>query len=642
MDRIFAILAALPFLLALILAPGLEPWDAGIVLVASGLVAIVLAARVRGGGYNAWAMLPLLLVAAYFAWRALSSPVADFGRRDLLLVVGGVLGFATTLTARRAWFGPWLVVLALFGLASVAVAGWQQFVDPGFSPLYGRRLSETFPSGFSGHYNHFANVTAALSVLLFGFAFAGKLDGLTRGLALVGATLLGGGAILSQSRGGVIAWLVGLVVVGFASALAIHASRPKLGKGLLLGLLALLPVAAIAVAVALPKMLAARAQGAEGVNLSDGGRFDYWFIALDAFGEAPWLGSGARSFSYRNFDFWSDSELWRGTNDIDMVHNELLQVLVDYGMVGALLLLGLVGFALLRGVGHLILGGEDERGLTAGAFAGVAVMLVQSMFSFTFHTLPDVILFGALLGILLRQRLEGQQPVPLSKRLQPQLLLILGGALALVASASDARAWLALHGHAVPLHMAPPEVIYARTSEAVRVRPDHELFFRKATLEGAEAELRQDQSAHPWAQRAVESLQAGLERHPWDYAAMVNLARLLDALGRFDESAKYYDRMIPVLDPREIHYQVHLSLARHWYLRGLARWRRTGFAKDLPRSPGEALACFEEAERQLQRSRQLHGPVRSAAARALRESIERHIEALRAGKVEPVAIEPIE
>ena len=64
-------------------------------------------------------------------------------------------------------------------------------------------------------------------------------------------------------------------------------------------------------------------------------------MAVDQFLDAPLVGSGSMSYSYLCYQNWGDLTA-SSANDHVWVHNEFLQVMADYGMIGLLLVVCLL------------------------------------------------------------------------------------------------------------------------------------------------------------------------------------------------------------------------------------------------------------------------------------------------------------
>lgn len=606
LQGIGAWIVGLTLLFAVVVAPGLRPWDVGLALVplaaALALGALTGGGEVRAGRVRLTLWLAVLGV-GYAAWRASMSPIADLGRRDGLILAGGagLMIWAACVASFRGLsiFRSWVVVAALL---STAVAAWQEWRDPLFWPLYGRRATETFPSGFASHYNHFANFAMAAGFLAAGHAVAGK--GGRRILSGIAALVCLSGVALSESRGAVLASGAGLLTLIAGSWLYFLRIRSK--RANLLGSVGLVAVALLVTGAWFGggAVLKEREKATGHGLLNDSGRLENLSNAASQMQGQVLTGGGAHSFSYRVFDFWNPQERWAGSPDPDMVHNELVQTAVDYGLVGLGLTVLVLAGALTRSVLLLWLGpGNTESEapdptLLIGAPAAIVAMLTQSMFSFVFHVLPDVMVLGFCLGALCRSSWRDGKPAAAWRGILCRTALagiaIGSGVLAL----GDARAWLKLHPLGQPVQATSRQELAQRLSAALAVRPDFLLASSLGTVEG-QSIAPEPKADDPAMVAAIRDYQTAIARHPRDYATTLALARLLDRSGRFEESEALYQRLVPRMDVREPVYRTRFYYALHWSMRGDAVWMK--------RRPEEGLYCFLQAQENFRKSEAMGG-----------------------------------
>ncbi|MCX2952171.1 O-antigen ligase family protein [Lentzea sp. NEAU-D7] len=374
----------------------------------SGLLVVLAVVLVRprrnvlvvlGGAFAAWALLrgllegdvlsglPSAVAVVVFAGAALVAAQADHDQRELL---AGVLAGVGALIGFTGW------IAVVFRLPS-----WSTVAEG----LLRAGSTLTYP-------NAAAAVMAATAVLSLVLRPAP--------LTAVMRFLLFAGIGATMSRAGVIALLVGLLVLcalrGVKETLT-AAVPPLLGAAVAVG--ALLPsmrvadepqpwlavaglVAGALVTLGLPGLgrwaapvaVLSLAGGAVAVHSLAGGlatRFSFSSpdragatgAALDLVAQAPLLGAGPGNGSFF-FDRGNE-----GARVMRYVHNEYLQVLVELGAVGLVLALGVVAAALV-----LLWRGRGSS-LWAGAMAAVVVVLVHSGFDFLWH-LPAVLIVAGL------------------------------------------------------------------------------------------------------------------------------------------------------------------------------------------------------------------------------------------------------
>ena len=133
----------------------------------------------------------------------------------------------------------------------------------------------------------------------------------------------------------------------------------------------------------------------------EAGRVTAWSDSMGIIRDYPVTGTGLGTFA-QVYPSYRSPEIRRF---FDHLHNDLLQWIVETGFLGLLLLLPLVWATTRRVVAAL----AGRYGVTAIGFgAGLAAIILYSMFDFPFH-LPAIaalaaILAGALLGLPCPQR----------------------------------------------------------------------------------------------------------------------------------------------------------------------------------------------------------------------------------------------
>ncbi len=591
--------------LALAFSSSLEPLSLGLISLA-WLPALVIGAFAGGSSRGSVVLGTLVTGAgAYAAWVAFRSPVADFGRSDGLLLGCGLAAccWAGWLSGRDSHrlVGGGLMMLALANVV-VAVMQWR---DPAFTPIYAGRETATYPSGFYGHYNHFANFLLGVGFLLGGLA---SLPGSRRWVRLgwaFGALACLAGIVLSQSRGAFVALAVGATVLILCWVLDLMKRGVKWFGVVLISLAVILPLAGIGAWHVARIALASRGVDSNGARMiEDSGRLDFASMAVELALDHPVTGGGSRSFSYEVFNKWDPSELWVGGGDVDMVHNELLQAATDYGWIGLAFVVLVIFGVVARGMTVMAISPAlkssqaGDSGMTAGALAGIAAMLTQGMFSFVFHMAPDVILLGLLIGIV------AGEPWPLSKvgleprsplrRPGPWMGATLAVLLALVGWRDAAAWWLTARPGADGLGV-DAGLRYRALKRAFEIRPDFRIEQSLLRTASELAVSDPDPIAGKWTEVLMEHHRGIIARHPWDFAARLGLARQLDIAGSLREAEELYRHLLPALDSREMFYHARFAYGSHAYRRAYALWQAG--------KPTEAMAWAQEAKIQMERSR---------------------------------------
>ena len=274
----------------------------------------------------------------------------------------------------------------------------------------------------------YANAAAGLLAPLTLLALGHLVDRPSPQRAAVACLMLVGlGATLS--RGGLIAFIVGLVVLAGAlgwrrlvtaatapllgAALALGALAPSMaatgparpllaGGGLLLGLVLAArvevhvarPAASLGILALVSAGAVAALASAGRLTLSSSDRAGEAAAALGLAADHPIAGVGP---GWRSFE-WTDADGYRRV--AEFAHNEYLQVLAELGVVGLALLV-----ALLLAVGTVVWRGRSaapSKELWAGVAGGLVAVVIHAASDFGWHV-PAVPLASALLvGIVMQ------------------------------------------------------------------------------------------------------------------------------------------------------------------------------------------------------------------------------------------------
>jgi O-antigen ligase len=572
----------------------------------------------------------IAMVAGYFAWRMWQSPISDFARNDAFLLAGAVIGFWwAAFNGHAASFPRLLLGLWFLHLANVGVAIWQEFGGADVYTLVGERMAKIYPSGLYYHYNHFSNFVLGIGLLSLGYGLSGQMKWPMRVASLLMYALAVYGIYLAHSRG---AWLglgVGTALAFVGWLLNLHRTKTSWAGIVLVSSAVLAPLLVIGAWRMGTSAVAFRGFG-------DSGRMGYSGIAVDLIPDHPWIGGGSRSYYFNSIEKWNPQEMDPGGNDIQYVHNEYLQAAVDYGLVGAALLLVLMGLVFFRGVAMLLMGdakSPGDRGVAVGSMASLAAMGTQAFFSFVFHVLPDVILMGFCIGCLVRQPwvLSEYSLRELKKREVIRLHWGYGltGALlglsVMALAMRDAAAWMTMYPRMD--HNEKNLLIRAeRLQRALEIRPDFYFYGKCASLL-SEARVTEDLTAEQktaLTKQAVGLLEKAVERAPQSYADWIHLAMLYDLLGEYEKAEAIYVRHKDILAAREVHYGANYLYARNISFRAQAAWRQ--------RNPAQALTLFLQAKKELDASSKLW--FRSSDP-SLRQVIEKSIKFLEGAGIKP-------
>ena len=584
-----------------------------------------------GSSASRGATLLIGLAAAYYLWRAATSPVWDDARRDVILVTSAVACFsaARIVLDRQIGIRLFLGMTILVLLGNLIAASYQGFINSEFKFLRVNLASERYLSGLVYHRNYLSGILEIAGPLWLAIALTAKKKGvrLSYYLITIVAIVL---CFFSFSRGGFAAMVIGLAItLGFFlfskwPTLEKKAKRIFIGGGVA-GLLALVALLTLWSAI-----LSVRNPEAQGIEIMGElkGRLAMSGIAYEIWREYPIFGAGAESFLLLFPQYYSSNLHGGFFGHPRMVHNEYAQVLADYGLVGFALLVSLIiwfGYLSFRRVEQ---NPGDWRGI---AFAGaLGAEVIRSVIDFNLHMAPSLLLFSFLAGgVAISSRSVGAGQMRLDKGLS--LLLVLGVSIFGV---------FAVRGElAAASHYAKSEQARIQGDSVTGIR-ERELFLDQAPeyrlLRARARRITPEQSA-PWNEEELLKAEDGwrrvLARNPFDGESLANLARVLDRQGRFDESAPYHRKAIEAVGNRERKYGVFFGYSSHLI-------QRAQVAKS-ERKPGECLFLLLEAREVVNYTRSQNYD-QMDIARAVHRWLSGQISFLEGARIEKVAVEIID
>lgn len=376
----FACSAALCLLAAALLQGNALRWGAVALLCLAFVTASDSKYRLEGlglavGAYSAW-----LLGVAVFATPGYS---ADALYRPLVLLAGFAVAASFERDRLETLFRAGtllLILLVLLGLLQFHFGVLRLSINP-------QRAAATFITP-----NSFATAINLFLLPLLAIAAAGR-GGRP---ALVAALWLYAGLLATESRGGWVAFAAGLCFI--AAYLGIR--RLKAGWRPAAGLLAALAaVTAAFYAASLASPPAAGAGKAFGETVITRGsslRSDIYEVALGLIAERPLAGYGADMFRFL-YEMRKPAVMDNG-HPFQFVHNDYLQVWLEFGVVGLVLLGAIVAMVLMTLRRARRETPQDPLPLACGA--AVTGILVHAVVDFPLYLPFTLLLLGCWLGAL--------------------------------------------------------------------------------------------------------------------------------------------------------------------------------------------------------------------------------------------------
>ncbi len=294
-----------------------------------------------------------------------------------------------------------LIVVATVAVGSSLYAAYQYF--SGSRMVWNFIRPETYSRRGSGTFinpNNFAGYVAVLLPMMMAVVMAGRVSVTTRFLAGYAALMFLVGLAVSASRGGLLAAGGGLLALVF---LLLRQKPFRLPALILLAVLVLGGFAVLSQAT----LTQARFQQMQTTSMDRDGRFLLWQSAEEMWRDNLWVGVGPGHYDAVFPQYRPDILQQRKPY---FAHNEYLNTLADYGLIGALLVLVGIGSAefafrygwqgLRRENVNLESARSNRLALLLGACSGVTAALVHALFDYNFHMPAYALLVVFLLGIM--------------------------------------------------------------------------------------------------------------------------------------------------------------------------------------------------------------------------------------------------
>lgn len=353
---------------------------------------------------------PGLAFVGYAAWRALTLDVTYPARRELLLIAVVAIVFLVALNTfyrqePTQWVTNTLVTLGAL-VAAYALIQWirtsPQVLWVAQPPQYLKRAGGTFINP-----NHLAGFLCLIFPLAIAQVFVGRGSAISKIFHGYAALVMLAGIGVTMSRGGWVAASLGLLAMFGWLAWRRRELR--------------IPVAIAAVAVLaagwffLERSEKARARieniARDGTIDSGMGRGVIWRPAWAMWRDEPWLGVGPGQFDVRFPQYRGP----RNQLSPGWVHNEYLNLLTDYGVVGA----GLAALTVLalgwgvvrslkyveRAAGDLGSRSSNRTAFYLGATVGLGALAVHCVVDFDLH-IPAIAATASLVAALLAAHLR--------------------------------------------------------------------------------------------------------------------------------------------------------------------------------------------------------------------------------------------
>lgn len=521
----------------------------------------------------------VILFTGYILTRALSSEVVYLARPDLVFCATAFIAWvliATRYEKPRHRFAL-LAVWSLIILANLGMGLWQKHLNPNANALsflgFGRDTQDAVFCGLFPNSNHLCGFLELAAFPILALAVFGRVHSFVRmlcGLVFIAAAY---SVAQSTSRGGGLAFGAGLVLFGaVAGVLHIMRRRRVPGKTTSTGLIfaAMAIVCSVIGWITWTHLEEKFGQGHVFQNMN--ARTELWSRAQEQWLQNPVIGTGARSFEYYETKFRSLGTPWITWSETDInarfAHNDWVQVLSDYGLIGLLLAAAVLGFHCWKALSYLLtdsyrsarVGGgffTDHRGaIVMGALCGMIAFAIHCMADFQMHIGVNAVLAASVLALMAnpgRAQSEGETPVPagawkITTAVAAAIPAAMLGWCFLPWAESDRQFYKArgIYDRAVgdveDFFLASAKMQEA--SEADPLNYNAWLYWGYADAGSAQIFAESPQFQRPYILKALERFKTAHRLYPQNADISANIARMLDSIGSFDEAGGWFSEAL--------------------------------------------------------------------------------------------------
>ena len=575
----------LGLILSVTIAPQLRIWTWGPAMLCFSVATLLVIPNLWRGGIhqlNRFILFTGLATAAWIATRAWFSPVHELALADLLLLTMAISTFVVVQNAFRDSASQKIIIagiacLLVGQLAIMAV----QMANPEYSLLFPDR-DRGSPAGFYGHYSHAASFLIVSSLLLMGFGLRGSIH-ISARFFLILLSLLGLAAVfVTKSRAGLIGAGGGLFTLLMYWILAAKRDGKKWGFVALI----ITPIIFLALTIVFGSLLSdveqIRNKGSDLLGMVDNSlRLYYLGIAVSCIALHPLLGGGSRSFSWESFQFWDVESMGRAFTKPEHVHNEFVQTIADYGIIGAGLLLLLLVSIVITCTLKSVLKNQSTAIPSADAWriGGIAAFVgffIQTNFEGILRTPPGAVLLAICLAAASHGLSSTSFSSSLTKPIRFRNSLLVAFSLLAVAMLG----FFGWKGTLVSTELWQPYFSKKPISMEAKISPfsralDH---WKLHSIHQERAMLYHNlanQNSNPkeyenLLQLAVKDYSEASSLHPFDPTNPLNEGRALSSLGLADQASACFEKAIQLQGEMEANFHSYYYYSDHLYRTGVA------------------------------------------------------------------------
>ncbi len=547
-----------------------------VVLSASCILTAIHSMYSRGKLFPGIALKPFLVTlccAIYFLTRALLSEAIDLGIGDSFLILSGFLIYLLTCYwgKDRLYYRMMIGAVMLLALLNVL----------NFVPSIGALRDELIPfskgsseTGLFNHRNFMSHYLMMVVLLLLSIFIIYRKNKVINYLCLVMAIVGIYAIYMVKARAGYVGLVSGLAVLSFF----IYDYYLKNKSSGIVGKLAKVSLL-LCVLCFIGKIGndIYHERSNSNVKASEiGDRLHYFSQAIDQVPDALFLGSGSMSYSYKCYWYWGNLPL--DYMDHMWVHNEFLQALADYGLIGLLLMITMLFSHLWNAVRCSLASELPSSHSTDHSFylrvAGLCMIIastIDMMGSFSAHAFPNIMLMAIACAWMTFKNEGNQNTNDLSSsdlvsrssmKYGTLVAFTLFGSASLLIAMPQLRAAMVFSKYEIydeSANWSAKDSIQSKwlpaLEEVVAVTPSYLRHQRLSGLYLEYAVIGNEEDSQRAIKNALIHSQKAIVRHPHDPVSIANHAYCLFKLKQYKDADSWYE----ILQKRTVNRQKYFQ-----------------------------------------------------------------------------------
>lgn len=489
----------------------------------------------------------------------------------LRVLLYGWLFFLIVNNLHRQETVQWLLGAALATGTVISLYALYQFFS-GANQVFGFARPAAYLGRGSGTFicpNHLAGYVEMLLPVALAIVVLSRRKAVARIFSAYAALMLLAGLGVSLSRGGYLAG--GVALAGFV---AILVSYRAYRRPVLIGV-AILAVLTLTFALKTESMQKRfRRMLVPGQIDNIMGRTDLWGAAVRVWTSSPWVGVGPAHFDLRFPAHRPESLQTRPY----WVHNDYLNLLADWGVVGGVLAGGALASLVWGGLRTWRFVRREGDGITTkpsdraafvlGSGLGLTAIALHSLVDFNLQIPANAMLATTLAAVLSSHLRFTSNRYWFNPRLVGRIVLTVAGAATVV--------WFGREG----LRRGQEAAWFVRSERAATFTEQVAALERAAKIEPGNADLatrlgeafrQKSWDGGPdwegYARTALQWFERARVLNRWDTYPILHGAMTLDWLGRHEEAGQWFER-VGEMDPNN-HY---VALLRGWHAMQVSQW----------------------------------------------------------------------